>query len=270
MTTMVSKVDGTKEVYNEDKIRRSASRVGVPQNVQDMMLEHIRGRLYDGIPTHEIFEMIKEFLHTSSVPHLAMKYNLKAALSELGPSGYPFEQYLALLLAAVGYTTMTNQTIQGSCVSHEVDVLAIKDNVTYFIEAKFHKSPSQSADVKIALYIKARYDDLKSAWTKGETRPWIITNTRFSTDAITYSDCQNIRLMSWGYPKGKGLVDLIEETGLHPITILDNLTQTDKVRLLTAGIVTCQQLMRPENQEYIPQSLRQEVVTHLKHLYPNK
>src|SRR5689334_22564871 len=115
MTTMVTKVDGTKEIYNEEKIRTSATRVGVPKDIQAEMLDHIRGRLYDGITTSEIFSMIKEFLHTSSVPYLAMKYNLKEALAQLGPSGYPFEQYLALLLSEVGYTATTNQTIAGAC-----------------------------------------------------------------------------------------------------------------------------------------------------------
>src|SRR5262245_47635710 len=115
MPTMVVKADGTKEVYNEEKIRQSASRVGVPHDLQDEMLEDIRGRLFDGISTRDIFDMVKEFLRDSQSPHLAMKYNLKSALAELGPSGFPFEQYISLLLRAVGYTTKTNQTLPGKC-----------------------------------------------------------------------------------------------------------------------------------------------------------
>lgn len=270
MTTMVTKEGGTKEIYNEEKIRNSATRVGVPKNIQAEMLEHIRSRLYDGIATREIFSMIKEFLHTSSVPYLAMKYNLKAALAELGPSGYPFEQYLALLLGEVGYTATTNQTIAGACVSHEVDVVAVKDSITYFIEAKFHTSPAQRTDVRIPLYIKARYDDLVASWKGGTTKSWIITNTRFSTDAITYGECQHIRLTSWGYPKGEGIVDLIESTDLHPITIIEGLSQQDKVRLLTAGIVTCRELLIPANQALIPHGLRDQIVSHVKHMYQVK
>jgi len=246
MTTQVTKIDGTTEVYNEEKIRSSATRVGVPEELQNDMLQSIRDRLYDGIKTNEIFRMIKEFLRGSESPYLAMKYNLKDALSELGPSGYPFEKYLALLLAEVGYRTKTNQTIMGSCIPHEVDVLAEKDNITYFIEAKFHKNQSQRTDVRVTLYIKARYDDLKSNWQGGDTRPWIITNTRFSTDAIKYAEFQHIRLTSWGYPKGEGIMDLIEHTGLHPITIIDTLTDNDKLRLFSAGVVTCRQLQDPQ------------------------
>ncbi|EKD79736.1 MAG: ATP-cone protein [uncultured bacterium] len=263
MTTMVIKNDGTKEPYNEDKIRASATRVGVPEDLQLSMLEHIRGRLFDGIKTHEIFSMIKEFLHKSSTPYLAMKYNLKTALSQLGPSGYPFEKYVALLLSDIGYVTKTNLIIAGACISHEIDVLAEKDNITYFIEAKFHKNPSQRTDVRVALYIKARYDDLVQVWAGGETRSWLITNTRFSTDAIKYGEYQKIRLTSWGYPKGEGIMDLIERTGLHPITIIDGLTQSDKTRLLTAGVVTCQQLLDSQNQSLISPDLLSRVLPNL-------
>ena len=264
MPTMVKKADGTKEVYNEEKIRGSATRVGVPHDLQDQLLEDIRGRLFDGISTHEIFEMVKEFLHNSESPHLAMKYNLKGALAELGPSGYPFEQYVALLLQAVGYSTKTNQTLPGECVTHEVDVLAEKDNTTYFIEAKFHKNPSQRTDVRITLYIKARYDDLKSVWKGGESRAWIVTNTRFSTDAIKYGECNNLKLTSWGYPKGEGITDLIEKTGLHPITIIDTLSKEDRLRLLSAGIVTCRQLLNPASHRLLPKELLAEILPQIE------
>lgn len=270
MTTQVTKIDGSQEPYNEEKIRTSASRVGVPTELQNEMLQSIRDRLYDGIKTSDIFLMIKEFLRNAGSSYLATKYNLKDALSQLGPSGYPFEKYVSLLLNEVGYITKINQIIAGSCILHEIDVLAEKDNSTYFIEAKFHKNQSQRTDARVALYIKARYDDLKSNWHHGATRPWIVTNTRFSTDAIKYSECQNIRLMSWGYPKGEGIMDLIEHTGLHPITIIEELSQNDKIRLFAAGIVTCKQLLSPAGQALVPTAVRPIILTHLEHICQNK
>jgi hypothetical protein len=270
MSTQVTKIDGTQEPYNEEKIRSSAMRVGVPEGLQNDMLQSIRDRLYDGIKTSEIFHLIKEFLKDSDSPYLAMKYNLKDALSELGPSGYPFEKYLALLLTEVGYLTRINQTIMGSAVPHEVDVVAVKDDVTYFIEAKFHKNHAQRTDVRVTLYIKARYDDLKSHWQGGETRPWIITNTRFSTDAIKYGEFQHIRLTSWGYPKGEGIMDLIEHTGLHPITIIDGLTQSDKLRLLNEGVVSCKQLQDPANHHLLSQEFIQNILPQVSQICQNQ
>lgn len=266
MTTLVTKVDGTTESYNEEKIRTSATRVGVPEALQSEMLMAVRDRLYDGIPTAEIFAMIKDFLREAGSPHLAMKYNLKEALAALGPSGYPFEKYVALLLNEVGYLTTINQIITGGCIPHEVDVVATKDNITYFIEAKFHKNHGQRTDVRVALYIKARYDDLKNNWHGGETKAWIVTNTRFSTDAIKYSECQNIRLMSWGYPKGEGIMDLIEATGLHPITIIEEMSASDKIRLLTSGIVTCKQLLNPINQVLVSKDFLDRILPQLSQI----
>lgn len=252
MTTFVTKLDGTREVYNEDKIKTSATRVGVPGEMQKEMLEAIRSRLYDGIATSEIYALIQDYLHSSNRPYLAMKYNLKTALAELGPSGYPFEKYLALLLTELGYTTLINQVIAGACVTHEVDVVAEKDGTTYYVEAKFHKSPNQRTDVRVTLYIKARYDDLKAGRAHPQTNPWIITNTRFSTDAIKYAECQGIKLTSWGYPKDAGIMDLIEKTKLHPVTMLEGLTQEDKMRLMAAGVVTCRQVLDPQNHHLLP------------------
>lgn len=251
-STYVTKMDGSREIYNEDKIKASATRVGVPKDLQGEMLSAIRSRLYDGIATTEIYTLIKDFLNHSSRPYLAMKYNLKSALAELGPSGYPFEKYVATLLSATGYETKTNQILSGHCVTHEVDVLAKKDGTTYFVEAKFHRGPNQRTDIRVALYIKARYDDLSRAHPNELTKPWIVTNTRFSTDAITYAECQGIKLTSWGYPKNQGIMDLVEETKLHPITMVEGLTQEDKMRLMAAGVVTCKQLLDPANRSLLP------------------
>jgi hypothetical protein len=270
MSTLVTKLDGTTETYNEEKIRTSATRVGVPDALQEQMLQSIRDRLYDGIKTSEIFLMIKEFLRQSDSPYLAMKYNLKDALSQLGPSGYPFEKYVSLLLVDIGYRTKINQIIMGSCIPHEVDVLAEKDNITYFIEAKFHKNHAQRTDVRVPLYIKSRYEDLKSNWKNGETRPWIITNTRFSTDAIKYSEFQHIRLTSWGYPIGEGIMDLIEHTGLHPITIIEELGPSDKQRLFAAGVVTCRQLLEPSNQSLLSHEFVRDLLPQLSQLCQNQ
>lgn len=265
-TTYVTKMDGTKEIYNEDKIKSSATRVGVPTAMQEAMLEAIRERLYDGIGTTEIYELIKDYLHSSERPYLAMKYNLKTALAALGPSGYPFEKYIAKLLDATGYKTITNQVLPGSCVTHEVDVVAKKDDVTYYVEAKFHKSPNHRTDVRVTLYIKARYDDLASANHQYKTAPWIVTNTRFSTDAIKYANCQNIKLTSWGYPKDHGIMDLIEQTHLHPVTMLEGLNQEDLRRLLSAGVVTCQQILDPKTHELLPKEFISKHLSEIKQL----
>lgn len=260
MSVKVRKANGETENYSEDKIRDSASRVGVPPEMQTEMLAEIRSRLYEGISTSEIYTMIKGYLARSDRPYLSAKYNLKASLAELGPSGYPFEQYAAALLQAKGYLTQTNQILAGKCVTHEVDIVAVKDGIQYFIEAKFHSNSNQRTDVRVPLYIRARYEDLASR-LGASTAPWIITNTRFSSDAITYAVCRDIKLTSWGYPRGEGIMDLIESTRLHPVTMLEILTPEDKRLLLSQNIVLCRQLVAdPKAASLIPAIRRDQVV----------
>lgn len=260
MSVKVTKMDGTKEDYSEEKIKASANRVGVPSELAEAMIKEIRNKLYDGIHTSEIFQIIKDYLSHSNSPQYSIKYNLKESLAELGPSGYPFEQYVAALLQEVGYKTTTNQIITGKCVSHEVDVVAVKDDIKYFVEAKFHSSPNQRTDVKVPLYIRARYEDLRES-NGANTQAWIVTNTKFTSEAITYGQCVGIKLTSWGYPHKEGIMDLIERTHLHPITILEGLTKEDKTLLLSENIVLCRQLV--ENQsasELIPKSRRDTIL----------
>jgi len=264
MSIQVIKVDGTKESYSEDKIRASADRVGVSRDMQEAMLTEIRSKLYEGISTGEIFKIIRSYLGASGQPHLAAKYNLKTALAELGPSGYPFEQYLAQVLKALGYSVKTNQLITGSCVTHEIDVIAAKDGITYYVEAKFHTKPAQRTDVKVALYIRARFEDL-AAQNGADSQAWIITNTRFTSEATKYANCRHIKLTSWGYPVGEGIMDLIEKVKLHPITILDTLTDEDKRLLFSQNIVVCSQLIHDKQAaSLIPSSRRAATLAQAK------
>lgn len=259
MSIKVKKMNGEFEMYSEEKIRSSAERVGVPQSLIDDMLAEIRSRLFDGISTKEIFDTITNYLSRSPQPYLSAKYNLKNALAELGPSGYPFEQYISALLQEEGYITKTNIVARGKCVSHEVDVVAEKEGIVYYIEAKFHTSPSQRTDVRVPLYIRARYEDIAARVTTS-TAPWIVTNTRFSSDAIAYANCVGIRLTSWGYPNGEGIMDIIERTGLHPVTMLNTLTAEDKRLLLSQDIVLVRQLVTDTKAlDLIPPERRKQV-----------
>jgi len=122
-------------------------------------------------------------------------------------------------------------------------VIAERNNKTLFIECKFHNRQGIKSDVKIAMYFKSRVDDLRSgnqhrAEYKGKKIiGCLATNTRFSTDAIRYSKCENIQLISWDYPQHGSLKDQIELTGLYPITSLTSLMKKEKMSLLNQGIV---------------------------------
>lgn len=263
MSINVIKFDGEKQPFSEEKIKKSAARVGVPADLQDKLVTHIRSKVYDNIPTSEIFALIKDFLRKNQHGSHATKFNLKSGLAQLGPSGYPFEKYLSVLLAEEGYSTKTNQILAGKCVRHEIDVMAEKDGVTHLIEAKFHNRQGIKADVKVPLYIEARFEDVKSNWKESSpVKPWIITNTRFTTDAEQYGICSDIQLTSWDYPEKDSLRDKIERSNLHPITILDSLSGKYKKILFDNAIVICRQVISEKNKvrNLLPENVYQELI----------
>ncbi|RZK62264.1 MAG: ATPase, partial [Pedobacter sp.] len=122
---------------------------------------------------------------------------------ELGPSGYPFEKYFAAILQHIGYSLRTGVILQGACVKHEVDVIAEKENQHEMVECKFHQQQGTFCDVKIPLYIHARFKDVEAGFTdrspKNNTlhQGWVVTNTRFTTDAIHYGTCAGLKLIGW-------------------------------------------------------------------------
>ncbi len=240
----VTKYSGEKEVYDEDKLRRSLSRAGGEKKIIDKIANDVRDELYDGISTKKIYEeayrQLKKFSSRSGG-----RYKLKNSLMELGPSGYPFEKFVAELLNQIGYQAQTGITAQGRCASHEIDIVAEKENAVYLIECKFHNSKGKKSDVKVPLYIQSRFQDVEQKWRtlpeykNKEHHGWVVTNTRFTSEALKYGTCSGLKMMSWDYPEGDSLRDLIDQAGLHPVTSIPSLSKKDKRRLLEMDIVLC-------------------------------
>lgn len=230
----VIKANGQTEPFSEEKLRDSIQRAGIPQNLQQQVIAHVKSKLYENIPTAEVYKHLTEFL--SKEPHLRSRYSLKQSIMDLGPTGYPFEDYVSEVLKAKGYVTELRSVLTGKCVTHEIDVIAEKPNAEkLMIEAKFHNASGIRTDVHVSLYVKARFDDLKEKYKFD--RAWLFTNTKITSDALTYALCANMGVVSWSYPQNEGLRDLIEKYKLFPITILSSLSQTQKQTLLENHIV---------------------------------
>ena len=240
----VIKASGERESFSEDKLRQSARRAGIPRHIEDDVIAYIRSRLYNNIPTSEIYEDILAFLGKSSIPQGKAKYSLKQAIMELGPTGFPFEDYIARIFKAQGYKTTTRNIIQGKCITHEIDVIAEKEGQKIMIEAKFHNSVGTKTEVHTSMYTKARFDDIKEK--NNFTQGMLVTNTKITTDAIAYAECMGMRILSWEYPASGSLRQLIEQFSLHPITALTTLSQTEKQMLLQEGIIICNDITANE------------------------
>jgi hypothetical protein len=151
---------------------------------------------------------------------------------------------VAEIFKSKGYETATDVEMLGQCVPHEVDVVAWNQNKLIIVEAKFHNTLGVKSDLKVALYIKARFDDLSGTiFDYGGKRKvdegWLVTNTKFSELAIHYAECKGMSLVGWNYPVKGNLHDLIEDAGLHPITCLRSISGNEKQVLLQSGIVLC-------------------------------
>ncbi len=244
----IKKYSGKLEAFDVNKLMSSLRKSGAGEkDVQDVV-QKVVGTIYDGITTKQIYQVAFKMLKSRSRVS-ASKYNLKKALMELGPTGFPFEKLVGKLMEYDGFKTSVGVKIEGHCVAHEVDVVAIKDNIHYIIECKFHSDHGRFCDVKVPLYIQSRFLDVKkqgdsSAGKNITHHGGLFTNTRFTSDALQYGNCVGLLLVSWDYPYQDGLKERIDKAGLHPITALSSLTRAEKTQLLEKGIVLCQDLQQ--------------------------
>lgn len=238
---LVTKADGTQETFDPAKLEHSLALAGASSTSRARVVAKVMDELHPGVRTEDIYRHAFELLKTEEHMPVAARYSVKRAVFELGPSGYPFESFLAEVLRANGWSARAEITLMGRCVSHEVDVLAEKQGKRIGIEAKFHNDPGGKTDIKDALYVKARYDDLKQAPLASSRvdEGWLVTNTRFTQNAIRYARCSNLTLVGWDYPRTRGLLSMIEEGKVHPITCLTTLSAGEKRRLLDSKVVLC-------------------------------
>ncbi|MCA9353953.1 MAG: ATPase [Candidatus Kaiserbacteria bacterium] len=251
MSVLITKADGTTEYFKVEKLRRSLRRAGASPDEINEIIADVDKTLVDGIRTQEIYRHAFDLLRRSRPP-AAARYSLRRALFSLGPTGFPFESFLARLFQQDGYTTKTGITIQGKCAPHEIDVAAYRDDHSFVGEAKFHARPGIKSDLQVAMYSYARLLDLKNAQvcqddTCGIKEFWLITNTKFTTTAQNYGNCVGLKMLSWDYPKHGNLHDRIQDTGIYPITVLQNLNAAQAEMLISRDIILCRELIQNEH-----------------------
>ncbi len=250
----VQKASGEIEPFSVEKLISSLRSTGADQHVIEQITKDISNWIFNGVTTRQIYKRAYELLQQNR-NHLASRYKLKKAIMELGPTGFPFEHFVAKIFDTMGFSTKTGQIMNGHCVTHEMDVVAVKDKEEHLIECKYSQSPGKNVSVQVPLYVRSRVNDIfetqkESAEYQGFSfHGWVVTNTRFSTDAIDFGRCSGLHLLSWDYPTGKGMKDIIDQEKIYPVTVLANLSQKQKQLLLEQGIVICRQLA--DNKELI-------------------
>jgi ATP cone domain-containing protein/restriction endonuclease len=216
---LVVKESGEKEPFSEKKADDALRRAGLSGKDAEEVLHKLQSKLYDGITTKRIYSILFELIDEVR-PEVSHKYNLKRALFEIGPEGYEFEDFIGRLLSVQGYKTDLRQILEGKCVSHEIDVVAKKGESSFAIECKFHNMPGAKCKIQTILYVYARYLDLREGPSRGITKPWLITNTKFSEDVIRYAECMELPLLGWRYPLHHSLESQIDKTKCYPVSVL--------------------------------------------------
>lgn len=234
--------------FNPIKLKQSLLKSGASQQVVETILQTIKKEIYEGISTKQIYKMAFSLLKKASHSHAA-RYNLKEAIRLLGPAGFFFEKYIARLFASEHYITQTNLILQGKCVSHEIDVVIKKENVISMIECKFHLGKDANSDVKVPMYILSRFNDIKDrrhpifSEKDSISKCWIVTNNRFTSDAIQFAKCSGLSMLSWNYPENNNLKTKNDTNYLYPVTCLTTLSLAEKDRLLILDVILVKEII---------------------------
>ena len=244
----IIKADGSIEVFSPTRLVESLERSGAGEHSARRIAEIITNTVAPGTSSKEIYTRAFTLLRKEGRP-VAARYALRRALLELGPTGHPFEDFVSHLFRALGWKVETRKIIKGKCVSHEVDFYASHPEQNTFLaaELKYHNDPSYKTDVKVALYVKSRFDDIFSCDPTARACPidrgLLVTNTKFTSDAIAYGECSGIELLGWGYPVKNNLYTYMSRAKVYPVTTLVGISRAEKRLLIEHGVIAVDQVV---------------------------
>lgn len=238
----IYKSHGGIEDFSKKKLFISLKHSGLSNRQSEIITNKVSRQIADGFKTRDIYHKTLQLVKQAS-PKAAIQYSLKRSLFDLGPTGHHFETYVARYFDAKGFETTTCQVLNGRLVSHEVDVIAIKNGKRSLIECKFHNRIGIKNDIKVALYVKARRDDLiEGPEGRNIEEFYLASNTAFTTDAMTYAKGSNLKLLGVNAPQEKSFYEEIRDLKLYPITSLKGLSKTMKMALINRNIVLASEL----------------------------
>ena len=251
MTTMpvIIKADGSKEEFDPVRLVISLRRAGAGEHAAERIAEAITATVVPGATSREIYSRAFALLRREARP-VAARYALRRALLELGPTGHPFEDFISHLFRAEGWQVETRKLIKGKCVTHEVDFYASHPQEKTYLaaELKYHNDPGYKTDLKVALYVKSRFDDIfacdPAARTCPVNRGLLVTNTKFTSEAIAYAECAGVELLGWSYPMSDSLFMRMSHAMIYPITTVTGLSHAEKNMLVERGVIAVDEILK--------------------------
>jgi len=252
LSVTVKKADGYLQQFDREKVVRTCLRMGASKKLAYDIAARIERRLYNGIPTARILQMIFQQMREHK-PGIGNLFDLRKGLS-LMSSKPEFEVYIQAILGHNGFEVSPNQILKGRCVEHEVDALAKKNGFTYFVEAKHHSNYHTPTGLDESRIARAVLEDVNESYALGKSdlkidQAMIVTNTRYSDQAIQYGRCRNILQIGWSSPIDHGLQNMIEGKRLFPLSCLRDLEVDARIRLAESGIILFEQMSREDEAE---------------------
>lgn len=239
----VLKKTGQSQAFSETKLKRSLNHTCLSSTASKSITEEVANHLQPNTSTQEIFKKTSYLIKKES-KLAAIQYSLKRSIFELGPEGHNFENFVARYFKELDFNTEERITVKGQFVLHEVDVIATKDKMKFFIECKFHNRLGIKNDIKTVLYVKARWDDLKFGPNgKSITNYYLASNTAFTDDAKTYAKGTGLRLLGVNAPEKRSFLDEIKSLRLYPITSLTTLNKIMKKEIILEKIIVAKDLL---------------------------
>ena len=246
--------------------------MGANPQVANIVADNVEQRLYEGISTQQILRLIFRFMskYKPAVKHL---YDLRKGVSLMAPKP-EFELFVQTLLSNSGFVVESNRILIGKCGEHEVDAIARKDGITYFVEVKHHYNYHALTGLDESRIAQAIIEDVSDGYELGTTdlkidRAMIVTNTKYSGHAIQYGSCKNILQIGWSSPDGLCIKDLVREGRLYPLSCLRGLQGETRIKLVNKGFVLIKQLLDIDGSELvretgIPKELALDVIEKAK------
>jgi Holliday junction resolvase len=241
----IRKASGSIEDFNPGKLLESLVRSGADKEQAEEVIKKVMPEIIPYTNTKNIYRLAHKYLRQFNRASV-LRYSLKKALLRLGPTGYPFERYYGELLKQYGYDVQVGVILEGRCVKHEVDVFATNEHEIALVECKYRNRAQNAPDVKVAMYVHSRFLDLKPVITSkypGKSfAGWLVTNTRFTSDAIQFANCYRLNIRSWRYPESSSIEKMIENKKLYPVTVLSTLKSGQIRRLIENRVILMKDL----------------------------
>lgn len=162
------------DLLAEEKLMTPLLRSDTSRIVTKEIFTAISSRFYKSVSTKKIYCWAFSLLPERSNHFVG--YHLKRRIMQLGPSYFSFEKFIGKILRYQEYGIKVREIIKGQCVNHGINVIAKKSEYPFMVESNY--------DVKILLYIEARFKDVEAVWLKLPKHAikfhqcWVVKNIR--------------------------------------------------------------------------------------------